>query len=69
MAKRGTYYLTIAGEETTALEVQLNASELELLSAIVIALNEAASEDAPRASLDYESPRYQVDEIVTVPRG
>lgn len=62
------YYLTIAGVETTALEVELSPSELDLMTRIVIALNEAVSDDAPRASLEVESPRYQVDEIMTVNR-
>lgn len=63
-----TYYLTIAGQETTALEVALSPAELELMTRLVIALNEAVSEDAPRASITAESPRYIVDEIVSVPR-
>jgi hypothetical protein len=69
MATRKTYYLTIAGQETTSLEVALDASELDLVTRLVMALNEAASEDAPRASLEVDSPRYQVDEIVSVPRA
>lgn len=68
MAKRKTYYLTIAGEETTSLEIKLDGKELELLTLIVVAINEAVSEEAPRASIETESPRYQVDEVVTVRR-
>lgn len=62
------YYLTIAGQETTSVEVALTPAELELMTKIVIAINEAVSEEAPRASLTVESPRYIVDEIVSVPR-
>ena len=63
-----TYYLIIAGIETVAVEIELNEGELDLLSKIVLALNEAASDDAPRASLTTESPRYELDEIISVKR-
>lgn len=62
------YYLIIAGEETVAVEVALDEKELDLITKIVIALNEASSNERLIASLTTDSPRYEIDEVVTAQR-